>query len=451
MKLRFVHDPFLRQTVKEITVFDDTLEKEADQMLKMMKDHNGLGLSANQVGLDKRMLVLGYEPTDKDDELPRIPFQAVCNPRVIKTSQEKETMHEGCLSFPDLEVPVLRSSGVTIEAQDLTGAKKIIKAKGLYSRILQHEIDHLNGVLFTDYLKHGQKVDLGFLRVVFLGSDEFSQTIYGGLRESGFNIMAVITETAKPSGRGKVLKEPAMANRAKEHQIAVFQPETKEDITHILKQLEPDLLVLASYGKILPQETLEIPPYGCLNVHPSLLPKYRGATPLQSAILAGDDTTGVTIMKISAEVDAGKIVTQVEIPIDDDETTSSLKEKTAEIGSKLLVKVLPSFVLALAPAEIQDEELVTKTVKLSKSDGEINWSDDVAKIDRQIRALNPWPGTFTWLSGKRLKILEAQKTGESLTLKAVQIEGKNPVAWADFKRGHKEELTKEAWYGKITK
>jgi methionyl-tRNA formyltransferase len=441
----------LRQTVKEITVFDDTLKKEAEQMLKLMKDHNGLGLSANQVGLDKRMLVLGYEPIDKDDELPRIPFQAVCNPKIVKFSQEKETVREGCLSFPDLEVPVLRSSGVTVEVQDLTGAKKIIKAKGLYARILQHEIDHLNGVLFTDYLKHGQKVDLGFMRVVFLGSDEFSQTVYTGLRESGFNVMAVISETAKPSGRGKVLKEPVMANIAKEQQIAVFQPETKEDITHILKQLEPDLLVLASYGKILARETLEIPPYGCLNVHPSLLPKYRGATPLQSTILAGDETTGVTIMKMSPTVDAGEIVAQVEIPIDDDETTSSLKEKTAQIGSKLLVRVLPSFALALAPTEVQDEELVIKTVKLSKSDGEINWSDDVTKIDRQIRALNPWPGTFTWVGGKRLKILEAKKTGDVLTLKTVQLEGKSPAVWSDFVRGHKEELTNEAWYGKITK
>lgn len=450
MNLRFVHDPFLRKTVQEVTVFDATLKKEADEMLKIMKDSNGLGLSANQVGLDKRILVLGYEPVDKEDDLPRIPFQAVCNPKIIKFSQEKDTMREGCLSFPDLEIPVVRSSGITLEAQDLSGAKKIIKAKGLYARILQHEIDHLNGVLFTDYLKSGQKVDLGFMRVVFLGSDEFSQSVYEALREGGFNVIAVLSETAKRSGRGQELTEPLMAQIAKEDQVAVFQPPDKDEVTHILKQLDPDLLVLASYGKILTKETLELPPYGCLNVHPSLLPKYRGATPLQTAILAGEKTTGVTIMKMSPSVDAGELVAQIEVPIEKTETTTSLREKTATAGASLLVKVIPPFVLALLDPQVQDETQVTKTVKLTKEDGQLDWSQDVTMLDRQIRALNPWPGTFTWLSGKRLKILEAKLSGDSLSLVTVQLEGKKPAAWADFKRGHESELTKESWYGKIS-
>lgn len=450
MKLRYVHDLFLRKTVKEITVFDAELKKEADQMLKIMKDFNGLGLSANQVGLNKRLLVLGYEPLGQEDELPKIPFQVVCNPKIIKFSQEKISAPEGCLSFPNLEIPILRSSGVIVEAQDTTGARRVIKAKGLYARILQHEIDHLNGVIFTDYLKHGQTVDLGFMKIVFFGSDEFSLPIYHALRDSGLNVISVITETAKPSGRGQILKQPPIAELAQKHQIAVFQPETKDDITHIVKQLQPDLIVLASYGKILPLETLEIPPYGCLNVHPSLLPKYRGATPLQSAILAGDKTTGVTLMKMSPSVDAGELVAQVEVPITLDETTTSLKQKTAEIGAKLLVKVLPPFVLGIAPTHIQDEQAVTRTKKLSKEDGEINWDQNCLLIDRQIRALNPWPGTYTWLSGKRLKILEAYCSRHKLILKTVQLEGKKPAKWSDFIRGHSQELTEEAWYSKIT-
>lgn len=451
MNLRFVHDPFLRQTVKKVTVFDAELKKQANEMLKIMKDAVGLGLAANQVGLDKQILVLGYEPENKKDEIPRIPYQAICNPKITKFSHEKETMFEGCVSFPGLEVPVKRSVGVTVEAQDLDGKKITIRAMGLRARILQHEIDHLNGVLFTDYLKNGQRVDLGFLRIIFFGSDEFSRPVYEGLKDMGLNVMAVVAETSKPSGRGQEVSEPVMAKVAKENQVAVLQPEDKDDIVKVLKQLEPDLLVLASYGKILPAEALSIPPFGCLNVHPSLLPKYRGSTPIQSAILSGDKKTGVTIMELAPNVDAGGLVAQVEMPILDNETTDSLKQKTAEVGADLLSQVLPSYVLALIEAEPQDEEKATKTVKLTKKDGEINWSDDLSKIDRQIRALNPWPGTYTWLKDKRLKILEAKETAKGLQLITVQLEGKKPALWSDFVRGHLEELTKETWYGKIAK
>lgn len=450
MNIRVIYDPILRSTVAPVTVFDGALKKEAEEMLALMKKSSGLGLAANQVGLNKQLIVLGYHQTSPDDDVPEIPFQVLCNPKVIKLSTAKDIQHEGCLSLPGLELPVERSLGVVVAAQNISGQQVIVKAKGLHARVLQHEIDHLNGILFTDHVKNYKKIDdYQWARIVFCGSDDFSAPVLQALLDAKLNVMCAITESSKRAGRGATIADPIIKTIATEAGIAVFQPESKEEITAIMTQLKPDLLVLASYGKILPADALMAPIYGCLNVHPSLLPKYRGATPIQSAILNGDSETGVTIMEMVPAVDAGAILAQEKISLNQTETYVHLKEKLAQTGAKLLLKTIPTFLAGQAQAENQTAE-ATMTRKLTKEMGEINWDNSVEAIDRQIRALNPWPGTYTWLDGKRLKILAANINGEKLALETVQLEGKNTAPWADFARGYANQLTKASWFSKIS-
>jgi len=449
MKVRVIYDPILRQTTASVTVFDAELKKQADEMLLTMQRSLGLGLAANQVGLDKRLIVLGYHRADEKDEVPEIPFQQLCNPKVVKFSKEKETMDEGCLSLPGLELPVERSAGVVVEAQDVTGKPVTIKAKGLHARVLQHEIDHLNGVLFTDRVKNlGSAKDYHFARIVFLGSDNFSAVVFNALVEAGYNVIAALMETAKPGGRGQELIEPVMKTVATEQAVAVFQPEDRADLTHIIQQLQPDLLVLASYGKILPAEALALPTYGALNVHPSLLPQFRGATPIQSALLAGVAETGVSLITMDPKVDTGALIDQVPFPLTGRETAEQLKGELALIGARLVIKNLPTYLAGQAQIKPQVGE-VTLTKKLTKEMGEIDWSQSALQIDRKIRALNPWPGTYTWLGDKRLKILAAQLHNDQLSLITVQLEGKKPTNWADFARGYYNQLTKASWFSKI--
>jgi len=450
-QVNVIYHPSLRTTATPVTVFDESLPKLADEMLEIMHKNIGMGLAANQLGIDKRLLVIEFTPPKDEKELKAIPKTVLCNAKVTKFSREKDTMTEGCLSLPGLELPVERSSGVTVEAQDVTGKPVTIKAKGLFARILQHEIDHLNGILFTDHAKQVEKIKNYFwANSVFFGSDEFSLVVLKQLVEAGWPISAIVTETDKQAGRGLQLKQSETKKWATENGIAVFQPETKAEITEILSQIKPHLALLASYGKIIPDEALNIPTYGFLNVHPSLLPKYRGATPLQSVILNGDEQTGVTIMKMDAGVDTGGIVAQKTLPLHQTETFSELKDALAAEGASLLLRQLPSYLSGQNEPKIQNNAAATGTKKLSKDMGEIDWTQSAEQIDRQVRALNPWPGTYTFLGEKRLKILASQVSDGKLSLLEVQLEGKKPTAWPEFVRGYQKELNNCSWYGKIS-
>lgn len=448
-QVRIIYDPILRQPTKPVTVFDAELKKLSEKMLEIMHQHIGMGLAANQLGIDKNLFVIEVRPPKGEKELKPIAPFALCNAKISKISKETSTMIEGCLSLPGLELPVTRPSGVTVEAQDLTGKQLTIKAKGLLARILQHEIDHLDGILFTDRADGVKNIkNYAESSIVFFGSDEFSAIILENLTQSGLNVMAVITETDKRAGRGDTIVAPLVKTLAQQKHIAVVQPESKAEIIDALDQLKPDLVVLASYGKILPAEALELPTYGCLNVHPSLLPKYRGATPLQSAILSGDNETGVTIMKMNAGVDTGEIVAQTSATITVDETFLTLRDKLARAGADLLLKTIPAYLSGQVKIRVQSGNF-TQTTKLTKKMGEIDWAAPAEIIDRQIRALNPWPGTFTFVGDKRLKILEAKLVGGELSLVSVQLEGKNPTAWPEFVRGYAQQLKNCPWYSKI--
>jgi len=453
MKIRLIYDPILRLKTKRVKIFDQTLSKEAKLMEATMKRANGLGLAANQVGLDKQLIVYGCQ-SDKNDpqdqRLPDIPIRALVNPEIIKSSPETEVEREGCLSIPKLELPVKRARKITVRAQNLKGDTLQIKASGLEARILQHEIDHINGRLFTDAAGEVDKLEnYREFRIVFFGSDQFSLTILRSLVEAGLRVVAVICETDKPSGRGLKKKPLAIKEAARDLGVACFQPSDADSTLGLLNQLQSDLIILASYGRILPEKIIEAPTFGSLNIHPSLLPKFRGATPIQNAILAGETTTGVTIIRMNARVDQGEIVAQSEQEIADGDDYSSLRQKLSLASAELLLETLPQYLSGRAKLKPQDDKVAVLSRKFTTQDGEIDWSCSASAIWRKIRALNPTPGTFTWIGQRRLKILSAELEAGKLRLKRVQLEGGRPVDWAEFVRGHHQALKNTAWISKI--
>lgn len=450
MKVRVIYDPVLRKATSPVAVFDMSLNSTAEKMMSTMRQHDGIGLAANQVGIDLSLIVMEYTPDGDEDTLPAIPRTILCNPKVVRKSSEVETAIEGCLSLPGLELPVERSTAAVVEGQNLSGKPVRIKAKGLFARVLQHEIDHINGILFTDHIDDIFQVkSYQFAKIIFFGSDDFSLPILRNLVESGYQVVAVVSETGKKSGRGQQITDSPTKQYADEQGITHFSVGSSSEIVELLKQVKPALLVLASYGKILPAEALTIPDFGCINIHPSTLPEYRGATPIQSVLLDGLDKTGVTIMQMLPEVDAGSVIAQESVGIELTDTFATLKSRLAIKGGELLTKVLPSYLAGQSRIVAQDEEQATYTKKISKSDGEIDWTEPLTNIERKIRAYHPWPGSYTRLGDKRLKVNSARIRDGKLELVDVQLEGKTPTNWADFRRGYEQQLTREAWYGKI--
>jgi methionyl-tRNA formyltransferase len=308
--------------------------------------------------------------------------------------------------------------------------------------------------------------DPGRLKIIFMGTPEFAVPVLDALNVAGHKIVGVYTKPDRPTGRGKRLQAPPVKQYAVEHGLPVFQPASlrrDEAARQELASLAPDLIVVAAYGLFLPVETFELPRLKTLNIHPSLLPQYRGSSPVSSAILNGDDVTGVTIIKLSEEMDAGDIAAQVETSIEPDETTDVLTERLFRTGADLLVDILPGWERGEIKPQPQDESQATFTIRLTREDGEIDWNDSSDRILRKIRAYHPWPGTFTHWDGKTVKIIEASSvadtdapspvpgevvsldgsigvgTGEGIIkLGVVQMEGRRAVNARDFVQGYRD-------------
>ena len=275
-----------------------------------------------------------------------------------------------------------------------------------------------------------------------------------------FDVCAVITQPDAPAGRGKTLVQSAVKQAALAHGLPVLQPETLKPpaVVEQLRAYQPDLIVVAAFGQILRKDVLTMPRYGCINVHGSLLPRWRGASPVSAAIAAGDAVTGVTIMAMEAGLDTGPMFSKVETPIRADDTTRSLMERLSTLGADLLLQTLPRIIAGDLTAEPQDQAAVTLCGQLKKEDGRIDWSKPATLIERHIRAMQPWPSAWTTLQGKTLKIIKAEvlanaiedmpgrvhisKTGLSvhcgagvLALHELQLEGKKAMSAGDFVRG----------------
>lgn len=267
------------------------------------------------------------------------------------------------------------------------------------------------------------------MKYVFWGSPEFAKIVLEKLIEAGFLPAAVVCNPDRPVGRKKVITPPPVKRLIAERKapIEIFQPENLNAISDKLSALRSDFFIVAAYSKILPKEIIAVPRLGTVGVHPSLLPKYRGATPIQSAIINGEMETGVTLFMIDEKVDHGPVATQRKLQIANRNYTE-LEKGLAEIAGDLLVETLPKLEQGQIKPQPQDETKATFTKKFRTEDGEVNLEKDSPEmILRKIRAFNPEPGAYNIQNGKRVKLLEAELADGKLKLKKIQVEGKNPV------------------------
>ncbi len=245
-------------------------------------------------------------------------------------------------------------------------------------------------------------------RVIFLGTPEFAvPSLQALVDDPRFEVVGVVTQPDRPAGRGQQMRPPAVKQRALALGLPIFQPLTLRDEAALehLRSWQPDVLVVVAFGQILRQPALELAPHGVINVHASLLPRWRGAAPIQHAIRAGDEKTGVTIMLMDEGLDTGPILAQQEVAIAPDETAATLHDKLAELGARLLPPTLSAYLEGVLTPRPQPSEGITHAPTLKKEDGHIDWSQPAVAIDRQVRAYDPWPGTFTYLRGELLKVL----------------------------------------------
>jgi methionyl-tRNA formyltransferase len=303
------------------------------------------------------------------------------------------------------------------------------------------------------------------LRVLFMGTAELSCDSLRGLLESpGFQVVAAVTQPDRPKGRDLKLQPSPVKVLGLRAKLPVLQPERarSEEFLEELRALQPDLIVVAAYGQILPVSILELPRFGCLNVHTSLLPGYRGAAPIQWAILNGDTETGVTIMKMDVGLDTGAIVTQATTPIHPEDNAETLHDRLARMGAELLLRTIPDYVAGKLPPRPQPTEGVSYAPKIQKQDGHIDWNQPARAIWNRVRGLAPWPGAFSYLPGQpqphllkiwqaeaveragpSSEVLQADKAGivvgcgrEALRILMLQREGGRRLQAHEFLAGH---------------
>lgn len=252
------------------------------------------------------------------------------------------------------------------------------------------------------------------LRIVFAGTPAFAAEHLATLWDSEHEIVAVYTQPDRPAGRGKKLRPSPVKKLAREHGLPVHQPTSLRDpgAREALTSLKPDVMVVVAYGLILPQAVLDIPRHGCLNVHASLLPRWRGAAPIQRAIEAGDRETGVTIMQMDAGLDTGPMLASARCEIGDRDTAATLLERLANLGQCALLGVLSDLVRGQVTALPQDDSKATYAAKIDKQEAAIDWREEAITIDRKIRAFNPFPVAFARFGGQRVKIYRAEPIAE---------------------------------------
>ena len=301
------------------------------------------------------------------------------------------------------------------------------------------------------------------MKIVFMGTPDFAVGTLHALAESEHEILAVVTQPDKPKGRGKALQPTPVKEEALRYGIPVYQPKKvrEEEFQAVLRELNPDLIVVVAFGQLIPKSILELPRYGCVNVHASLLPKYRGAAPIQWAVIDDEKESGVTIMKMDEGLDTGDMIAKAVVPLAADETGGSLFDKLSQIGAQLLIDTIPALEAGTAVCEKQPQESPTPyAAMLNKKMGLIDWNQDASVIECLIRGLNPWPSAYTYLKGKTLKIwqakvVERQQEAEpgtvicvdkkqlvvacktnALSIQRLQLEGKKQMETEAFLRGY---------------
>ena len=302
------------------------------------------------------------------------------------------------------------------------------------------------------------------MKIVYMGTPDFAVNPLHALAEAGYEVAGVITQPDKPKGRGKTMLPTPVKEEAMKHGFPVYQPVKVRDpeFLQVLEKMEPDIIVVAAFGQIIPKSILQLPKYGCINIHASLLPKYRGAAPIQQAVIDGEKESGVTIMRMGTGLDTGDMISKIVVPIAKDETGGTLFDKLAEAGAKLLVETLPHIFDGTAVYEKQPEESPTPyAAMITKKMGLMDFSKSATELERLVRGMNPWPSAYTFLNGKTLKVwkcsVESGNCGketpgtitgvdkkgihvacgtDKLVLEEVQLEGKKRMETDAFLRGY---------------
>ncbi|MEE1948774.1 methionyl-tRNA formyltransferase [Pseudomonas alcaligenes] len=302
------------------------------------------------------------------------------------------------------------------------------------------------------------------MRIVFAGTPEFAAQHLQALLDAGRQIVAVYTQPDRPAGRGQKLMPSPVKQLALQHGIAVYQPQTLRDpaAQAELAALAPDLMVVVAYGLILPQVVLDTPRLGCINSHASLLPRWRGAAPIQRAIEAGDASSGVTVMQMEAGLDTGPMLLKVTTTITTEDTGGSLHDRLAQLGSAAVVEAVTKLTAGELRGEVQDDSLATYAHKLNKDEARLDWSRPAVELERLVRAFNPWPICHSTLNGEALKVhaaqlgegqgapgsvLTADKSGltvacgeGALRLTRLQLPGGKPLSFADLYNSRREQF-----------
>jgi methionyl-tRNA formyltransferase len=298
------------------------------------------------------------------------------------------------------------------------------------------------------------------LRTVFMGTPDFALQTLQGLIAAGCNMVGVYTQPDRPKGRGKKLAPPPIKELAQQYDIPVYQPLKlrQPEAVAELEALAPDLIVVVAYGQILPKSVLEIPAHGCINVHASLLPKYRGAAPINKAIIDGETETGITTMYMDVGLDTGDMLIKKTLSIGPEETAGELHDRLAALGHETMEETLQQLCAGTLQRQVQDDEQSTYASMMKKEDGRIDWSQSAQEIHNHVRGLDPWPGAYTSLNGELLKlaktsaedtdggkagsVVSADSSGVriacgsgTLLIKELQLAGRKRLAAADFLRG----------------
>lgn len=448
------NEDILRRPAKPVRFVNQGIRTLLRDMAETMYAAPGVGLAAPQVGVGKRLVVV-----DTGDGLVQL-----VNPEVVERAGAAADW-EGCLSIPGFVGEVERAERVRVKALDADGRPIWIDGEGYFAVALQHEIDHLDGVLFTDRARVVRETPKPTPRVVFFGTPEFAVPSLLSLLDDNFSVVGVVTQPDRPQGRGLAVQAPPVKQAAEEAGLPVLQPESVRDPEALaaIAAWQPECIVVVAYGQILPKSLLALPTYGAFNLHASLLPQYRGAAPINWAIIRGERETGVTVQQMVRKLDAGAVVSSFATAIGATETAGELHDRLSVAGAKLLPPTLRSvFAGAVTPVP-QDEARVTYAPTLSRDDGRVDWSKPATEIGCLIRGLNPWPCAHTRIDGQRVKLFRAEivaddgadsgKAGQvliagddglvvatgngALRLLEVQAEGSRRMTADEYLRGHR--------------
>jgi methionyl-tRNA formyltransferase len=444
----------LTQIIADMT---DTLDQELD----------GVALAAPQIGVPYRIFIVRYDRTipppalkhsESAEQLQETVTEHVAdigvfiNPEFIRSSRKREEMEEGCLSVRGMYGTTFRHERATVRARTEDGKMFERGGGGLLAQIFQHETDHLNGILFVDHAidlvrvkrsaPHEESTE-NLVPFVFFGTPYVASDTLEILKSRGYVPSLIVTSPDRPRGRGLKMSSSETKEWALENGVPVLTPEkiTEEVIEEIITMSGTaaggsQYGLVAAYGKILPKALIDSFPLGILNIHYSLLPKYRGASPVESALLAGDAVTGVAIQQMVPALDAGDIIALEEVPITEFETTRGLRPRLVTIGAHLLADILPAFVGGEITHQPQDATQATTCKKISKEDGLLDLQDDSKKNWNKYRAYAESPGTYFFVEkGERkirVKITQATFKDGAFVVERVTPEGKSEQSYTDF-------------------